>query len=66
MGYLGRMTTKTKTESGAVKVARYLNTKHFIGGFMEGITCVSESSIPFHVGFIPSKPYFGSPYISCL
>jgi hypothetical protein len=55
--------TITNTEMSAVKATRYLVTKHFTGGFMEGLTCVSESPVPFYVGFVPSKPYLGSPYI---
>ena len=42
---------------------RYLVTKKFTAGPMKGMTIVDESPVPFYVGFKPSKPYFGSPYI---
>jgi hypothetical protein len=42
---------------------RYLVTKKFTAGPMKGLTIVDESPVPFYVGFKPSKPYFGSPYI---
>ena len=45
------------------KSAQYLVTKKFTGGAMKGLTIVDKSPVPFYVGFKPSKPYFGSPYI---
>jgi hypothetical protein len=42
---------------------RYLVTKKFTSGYMKGATIVDESPVPLYVGFKPSKPYFGSPYI---
>ena len=42
---------------------RYLVTKKFTAGPMKGLTVVDESPVPFYVGFKPSRPYFGSPYI---
>ena len=42
---------------------RYLVTKKFTSGYMKGMTIVDESPVPLYVGFKPSKPYFGSPYI---
>lgn len=45
------------------KSRRYLVTKKFTSGYMKGSTIVDDSPVPLYVGFKPSRPYFGSPYI---
>jgi len=51
------------SESYKKRSNRYLVTKKFTSGYMKGMTIVDESPVPLYVGFKPSKPYFGSPYI---
>ena len=54
-------TTNTNTETSAVKATRYIVTKHFIGGLLNGITIKDESPVSFYVGF-KSSGVFGSPF----
>jgi hypothetical protein len=51
----------TNAEASAASVTRYIVTKHFIGGLLEGITIQDESPVPFYVGF-KSSGVFGSPF----
>jgi hypothetical protein len=46
-----------------MKTQRYLVTRLFIGGLLEGLTYTAETSIAYQIGFTCHKPIFnGSPY----
>jgi len=41
---------------------KYKITRLFLDGNLKGLTHTEITSVKFEIGFIPSKPYFGSPY----
>jgi len=56
------MTKTNHKREMTMKTTKYLVTKLFIGGLLNGLTIEEETTCCYRVGFVCKNPIGGSPY----